>query len=182
MSNLEFKEFIDIAKVRQSCRNFDPERIVDEEVLDSLVDAMILSPSACNAQPYFYHIVTGDKAKKVRDTLTGMGMNSFVKNVNAFAVVTEENYNLTAKIGSSMKNQDFKSIDIGISVAYFTAEATTLGLGTCIMGWFDEDELKKIVDTKSRIRLVIAIGYPSDDDFIREKKRKTHTAISKFIK
>ena len=166
---MDFVEFKQLAKVRQSCRDYDPDKTVDESLLESCVDSMILSPSACNAQPYFYYIVTGEKAKKVRNALTSFGMNSFVKNVNAFAVVTEENYNLSAKIGSSMKNQDFKSIDIGISAAYFTAEATTLGLGTCIMGWFDEDQIQKIVDTKNRIRLVIAIGYPKDSN-IREKK------------
>ena len=107
-------------------------------------------------------------------------MNSFAKDVNAFAIVTEENYNLTAKIGSSVKDQDYKSIDIGISAAYFTAEATTLGLSTCIMGWFDEDKLKKYLGTRSRIRLVIAIGYAKDDK-LREKKRKTSDALYKII-
>lgn len=107
-------------------------------------------------------------------------MNSFAKDVNAFAIVTEENYNLTAKIGSSVKDQDYKSIDIGISAAYFTAEATTLGLSTCIMGWFDEDKLKKYLGTRSRIRLVIAIGYAKDDK-IRDKKRKSSDAIYKII-
>lgn len=179
---MDFIDFKQLAKKRQSCRDYDPDKTVDEDLLASCVDTMILSPSACNAQPYFYYIVTGEKAKKMRNAMTSFGMNSFVKNVNAFAVITEENYNLTAKIGSSMKDQDFKSIDIGISAAYFTAEATSLGLGTCIMGWFDEDQVKNIVETKSRVRLVIAIGYPKDENLIREKKRKTHQAITKFVK
>ena len=141
---------------------------------------MKLSPSACNAQPYFYYIVKGDEAKYVRDLLQLGKMNSFAKDVNAFAVVTEENYNLSAKLGSSVKNQDYKSIDIGISAAYFTAQATSLGLSTCIMGWFDEEKLQKYLGTKSRIRLVIAIGYAKDDT-IREKKRKSSDAIYKIV-
>ena len=107
-------------------------------------------------------------------------MNSFTKDVSAFAIVTEENYNLSAKIGSSIKNQDYKSIDIGISAAYFTAEATSLGLSTCIIGWFDEEKLQKFLKTKSRIRLVIAIGYAKDDN-LREKKRKSSDAIYKIV-
>ena len=141
---------------------------------------MKLSPSACNAQPYFYYIVSGDEVKNVRDLLQLGKMNSFAKDVNAFAIVTEENYNLSAKIGSSVKDQDYKSIDIGISAAYFTAQATSLGLSTCIMGWFDEEKLQKYLGTKSRIRLVIAIGYAKDDT-IREKKRKSSDAIYKIV-
>jgi len=176
---MEFNEFIELAKVRQSVRDYDPDRKVEREKIISCLETMKLSPSACNAQPYFYHIVEGDKAKSLSKYLTLGAMNSFAKDVGTFAVVTEENYNLTAKIGSSVKDQDFKSVDIGISVAYFTAQATTLGLSTCIMGWFDEDKVKDLLGIKSRIRLVIAIGYAKSEK-IREKKRKTSDAIFKI--
>lgn len=177
---MEFKEFLDIAKVRQSCRSYDPDREVEVEKLEACLESMKLSPSACNAQPYFYYIVHGHEAKNIKDLLQLGVMNSFAKDVNAFAIVTEENYNLSAKIGSSVKGQDYKSVDIGISAAYFTAEATTLGLSTCIMGWFDEEKIQKYLGTKSRIRLVIAIGYAKDDK-IRDKKRKSSDAIYKII-
>lgn len=177
---MEFNQFLDLAKVRESCRDYDPEREVEVEKLEACLESMKLSPSACNAQPYFYYIVHGDDAKNISKYFQVGTMNSFVKDVNAFAIVTEENYNLSAKIGSSIKNQDYKSIDIGISAAYFTAEATSLGLSTCIIGWFDEEKLQKYLKTKSRIRLVIAIGYAKDDK-LREKKRKSSDAIYKII-
>ena len=177
---MEFNQFLDLAKVRESCRDYDPEREVEIEKLEACLESMKLSPSACNAQPYFYYIVHGDDAKNISKYFQVGTMNSFVKDVNAFAIVTEENYNLSAKIGSSIKNQDYKSIDIGISAAYFTAEATSLGLSTCIIGWFDEEKLQKYLKTKSRIRLVIAIGYAKDDN-LREKKRKSSDAIYKIV-
>lgn len=177
---MEFNQFLDLAKVRESCRDYDPEREVEVEKLEACLESMKLSPSACNAQPYFYYIVHGDDAKNISKYFQVGTMNSFVKDVNAFAIVTEENYNLSAKIGSSIKNQDYKSIDIGISAAYFTAEATSLGLSTCIIGWFDEEKLQKYLKTKSRIRLVIAIGYAKDDN-LREKKRKSSDAIYKVV-
>lgn len=177
---MDFNEFLDLAKVRQSCRNFDPDREVEIEKLEACLESMKLSPSACNAQPYYYYIVHGEDAKNISKYFQVGTMNSFVKDVNAFAIVTEENYNLSAKIGSSIKNQDYKSIDIGISAAYFTAEATSLGLSTCIIGWFDEEKLQKFLKTKSRIRLVIAIGYAKDDN-LREKKRKSSDALYKIV-
>ncbi|MGF0095148.1 nitroreductase family protein [Peptoniphilus sp. SGI.035] len=177
---MEFTDFKELAKIRQSCRDYDPDRKVEIEKLQTCLDTIKLAPSACNAQPYYYYIVHGDNAKIISKYLQLGKMNSFTKDVNAFAIVTEENYNLTAKIGSKVKNQDFKSVDIGISTAYFTAEATTLGLSTCIIGWFDEEKIQKFLNTKSRIRLVIAIGYAKNEE-IREKKRKTSEALYKII-
>lgn len=177
---MEFNQFLDLAKIRESCREYDPEREVEIEKLEACLESMKLSPSACNAQPYFYYVVQGEDAKNISKYFQVGTMNSFVKDVNAFAIVTEENYNLSAKIGSSIKNQDYKSIDIGISAAYFTAEATSLGLSTCIIGWFDEERLQKFLKTKSRIRLAIAIGYAKDDN-LREKKRKSSDAIYKIV-
>ncbi|MDU7302185.1 MAG: nitroreductase family protein [Peptoniphilus lacydonensis] len=177
---MEFNEFIEIAKARQSCRNYDKDKVVEVEKLKSCLEAMKLSPSACNAQPYYYYIVSGDDAKYISKYFQKGKMNSFTDNVNAFAIVTEENYNLSAKIGSKVKDQDYKSIDIGISAAYFTAQATTLGLSTCCIGWFDEEKLQKFLKTKNRIRLAIAIGYPKNDE-LREKKRKTADALYTII-
>ncbi|WP_245149830.1 nitroreductase family protein [Peptoniphilus vaginalis] len=54
---MEFKDFIDLAKVRQSCRSYDPDREVEVEKLEACLESMKLAPSACNAQPYFYYLV-----------------------------------------------------------------------------------------------------------------------------
>lgn len=177
---MEFKDFKELAKIRQSCRDYDPDREVELEKIQACLDAMKLAPSACNAQPYYYYIVRGHDAKSIANYFQLGAMNSFAKDVSAFAIVTEENYNLTAKIGSSLKDQDYRSIDIGISAAYFTAEATSLGLSTCIIGWFDEEKLQKFLKTKNRIRLAIALGYAKNDG-LREKKRKTSDALYKII-
>lgn len=177
---MDFNEFKELAKKRESCRDYDPDREVEIEKIEACLETMKLAPSACNAQPYYYYLVRGDDAKNISKYFQLGKMNSFTKDVSTFAIVTEENYNLSAKIGSSVKNQDYKSIDIGISAAYFTAEATSLGLSTCIIGWFDEEKLQKFLKTKSKIRLVIAMGYAKNDD-LREKKRKTSDALYKII-
>lgn len=170
-------DFLELARKRQSCRNFDPKKAVDKDLIEKCLDAMILSPSACNAQPYFYHVLEGDLAKKVSG-LTG-SFNTFAKNAPVIIVLEEENYNLTAKVGSTIKNQDYKSIDMGISVSYLTLEATSLGLSTCILGWFNENEIKRLLKIKNKIRLVIALGYAANGE-IKEKKRKSKSAIYKI--
>ena len=57
--------FTEIAQNRQSCRNFDNTKCVEQEKLDAILNAARLSPSACNGQPYHITVCTGDAAQKV---------------------------------------------------------------------------------------------------------------------
>jgi len=158
---------------RQSCRNYDRARPVSREALLSCLEAARLAPSACNAQPYHFTVVQGEAADQVGALTRSMGMNGFTKDVSSFIVISEAAYNRTAAAGAKLKDQDYRSVDIGITTAYLTARATELGLDSCILGWFDEKKLCDLLDIKDRIRLVIALGYAKDGDPIRAKKRKS---------
>jgi nitroreductase len=81
-------------------------------------------------------------------------------------------YVKSAALGAKLKKNDYRSIDIGIAAAYLTAEATAQGLGSCILGWLDDDKLRKICGLEFPVRLVITLGYPREDDKLRSKKRK----------
>ena len=81
-------------------------------------------------------------------------------------------YVKSAALGAKLKKNDYRSIDIGIAAAYLTAEATAQGLGTCILGWLDDEKLRNICGLEFPARLVITLGYPKEDDKLRSKKRK----------
>ena len=102
----------------------------------------------------------------------GMGMNKFAADAPIMLVISEEAYVKTAALGSKLKGIDYRSIDIGILAAYITAEATTQGLGTCILGWLDDGKIRKICELERQVHLVITLGYAADDDTLRTKKRK----------
>ena len=87
-------------------------------------------------------------------------------------VVSEAPYVKSAALGAKLKNNDYRSIDIGIAAAYLTAEATAQGLSTCILGWLDDEKIRKICDLTAPVRLVITLGYSKADDKLRAKKRK----------
>lgn len=163
--------FMEIAKTRQSCRAYDEARVVEREKLDAILEAARLSPSACNGQPYHFTVCKGDAAKEVAKATQGMGMNKFASQAPVLIVVSERPYVKSAAMGAKVKNNDYRSIDIGIATAYLTAEAAAQGLGTCILGWFDDDKIRKICNLEYPPRLVITVGYPKDDA-IRPKKRK----------
>lgn len=164
--------FYEIAKTRQSCRSYDPERTVEEEKLSAILESARLSPSACNGQPYHFTLCCGENAKAVAKATMSMGMNKFAADAPVMLVISEKPYVKSAALGAKIKNNDYRSIDIGIAAAYITAEAAAQGLGTCILGWFEDDDIRKICNLDGTVRLVITIGYPKADDKLRTKKRK----------
>ena len=164
--------FTEIAQNRQSCRKYDSTKAVEQEKIDAILNAARLSPSACNGQPYHVTVCTGDTAAAVAKATQGMGMNKFVSDAPVQLVISEKPYCRTAAVGSKLKHNDYRSIDIGIVAAYITAEAAAQGLGSCILGWLDSDKIKSICDLDGDIRLVICIGYAAPDDKLRAKKRK----------
>ena len=164
--------FYEIAQNRQSCRSYDAAKPVEEEKITAILESARLSPSACNGQPYHFSICRGENAKAVAKATMGMGMNKFAADAPILLIISEKPYVKSAAVGAKIKNNDYRSIDIGIAAAYITAEAAAQGLGTCILGWFDDDAIRKICNLDGAVRLVITIGYAREDDKLRPKKRK----------
>ena len=164
--------FTEIAKNRQSCRKYNPEREVEESKIDAILESARLAPSACNGQPYHLTVCTGDTAKAAAKATMGLGMNKFAADAPVLIVISEEDYVASAAFGARVKGNDYRSIDIGILAAYITAEAAAQGLGSCILGWLDDEKLRQICNISHPVRLVITIGYAAEDDKLRDKKRK----------
>ena len=168
-------DFLEIAKARQSCRSYEEGREVEQEKLDAILEAVRLSPSACNGQPYHLTVCRGETAKQVAAATQGMGMNKFASQAPVLIVISEMPYVKTAALGAKLKGNDYRSIDIGIAAAYLTAEAAAQGLGSCILGWLDDEKLRRICGLEYPVRLVITLGYPKDNH--REKKRKARAEL-----
>ena len=174
--------FREIAEQRQSCRAYASKKMVEKEKLDAILEVARLSPSACNGQPYHITVCTGEIAKKVAKATQGMGINKFAPEAPVLLVISEKPYVKTAALGAKMKKNDYRSMDIGILSAYITAEATAQGLGSCILGWLDEDKIREIcTNIDGTVRLVITLGYAKDDEKLRLKKRKDMDELVSYI-
>lgn len=173
--------FTEIANNRQSCRSYDAERGVEQEKLDAILESARLAPSACNGQPYLMTVCRGESARAVAKATQGMGMNKFASDAPVLIVISEKPYVASAALGAKVKGNDYRSIDIGILAAYITAEAAAQGLGSCILGWFDDAKLREICHLDAPARLVITLGYAKEGDKLREKKRKDMAEIVKVI-
>lgn len=173
--------FTEIAENRQSCRSYNPEREVEEEKLLRIIESARLAPSACNGQPYRITVCKNEAAKLVSKAVGGMGMNKFAKDAPIMIVISEEPYVASAALGAKIKKNDYRSIDIGIVSAYITAEAAAQGLGSCILGWLDDKKIREICSLDGTVRLVITIGYPKENEKLREKKRKNMDELVGYL-
>lgn len=176
-------DFNQLITLRQSCRNYNGQKVPEDKFCEVLKSAT-LSPSACNSQPWKYYVVTNDKAvEQMREFVKIGGRNKFADNCPAFSAVVEQKAKLLPG-ASDLDQQKFAQMDIGISVAHYCLSATSLGLSTCIMGCFDENKIKELLNIPKdlTVRLVIATGYAAEDDKIRTKTRKPLTETVEFIK
>lgn len=169
----------ELIQKRQSDRKYEL-RPVSREMVMKCLEAARLAPSACNSQPWKF-VVVDDVAllPQMGAAAAGMGMNGFAREVPVIVAVVLEKMNLTARIGSVIKDKEYSLLDVGIAVEHFCLQAAELGLGTCIMGWFDEKKVKKLLGIKGkRVPLLISLGYPAGET--RKKARKSLEEMSSW--
>lgn len=159
---------------RQSERKYK-ENPVEQEKLDRVLEAARMAPSACNAQPWKFVVATDKEVlSQLADAASAklLGMNTFVGQAPVMIVVVREKPNLSSRIGGTIKSKDYSHIDIGIAVENICLQALAEGLGTCIIGWFDEEKVRSIlgIPSSKRVELIITLGYAAGE--YRQKKRK----------
>ena len=175
-------DFIKLLNQRQSCRSFSDKKVEDEKII-ACINAASLAPSACNTQPYHFYIAhTPESVAAVAEFAKFENLNQWVDTADAFVVITQEHADIPARI-HQVTLKDFRQYDIGLAIENFCLEATELGIGTCILGAFNEEKLKEKLRITSckKIALLIALGYPENNE-IRTKKRKPLEDVITYLK
>ena len=174
-----FENFSKLVNDRQSCRDFN-DKPLEKETIDKIIELSMLAPSACNSQPWKMYVVTEpEKLKQVARTLQDMMMNKFTNKAKAFIVLSE--LQATLKLGSSLKfdRNHFVKYDIGQICAYITLAAESLGVGSCIIGWINEKNLKVAISMPEdeSCSIVIALGYTDTPKRKKVRKEKDKTVV-----
>ncbi|HKJ64923.1 MAG TPA: nitroreductase family protein [Desulfopila sp.] len=176
-------DFAELIHERRSVRAYR-QKEVEQEKIAALIEAVRLSPSASNSQPWKLIIVDDPKTKDEVAWATFsrlVSFNKFVPQAPVLAVITVERPKIVTQIGGRLKDRQFPLIDIGIAASHLCLQATDLGLGTCMIGWFDETRIRNVLGIPHSVRLglVVTIGYSAEKD-IRRKVRKKKEAMSSF--
>ena len=128
-------DFLELAKERYSVRKMTPEKIKQED-LDKILEAARLSPTAKNLQRERLLVVnTEDGIEKLKQcTACDFGASTIV--IISYEKDDEQN--------ESEEARKYGLIDTGIVVTHMCLEATSLGLGTTMVGLFDRELIKKL--------------------------------------
>lgn len=177
-------KLLDLIKIRQSVRKYSGES-VRKDKLDRCLEAARLAPSASNSQPWTFLVVEDPVLKNKVARLTFdkiISFNKFVVEAPVLVVFIIEKPKLITRAGGFIKKIEYPKIDIGIAAAHFCLQAAEEGLGTCMLGWFREKPIKKILNVppSKKIGLIITAGYATEDYRIREKSRKNFDQVVRY--
>lgn len=181
----KIERIIEAARLAPSACNAQPWHFVvvnEAELIDESIDA-ISNPAEGETQPVHFVIVDEPELKnKVADAASArlLGMNHFTKQAPIHILLVEEKVNLSSGIGGVIKDKHFAYVDIGIAASHICLAAEAEGLGSCILGWFNESKIKKLLNIpdSKRVILDILIGYPAQE--LRPKKRKSTDEIVSY--
>ena len=169
---------------RQSVRSYQSLPI-PREAMDRCLEAARLAPSANNGQPWEFVVVADDtkKARLVKAARFGiLKENPFASQAPVIVAVTESPGHRPTRWGGYLLGQNFPLMDLGMAVENFCLQAAAEGLGTCIIGLFVARDIRKALrlPRTHRIRLLITIGWPTDEK-VRLKKRRPIEQMSRYI-
>lgn len=170
-------ETFECIKTRRSCRRFTEES-VSHEVLEEIVSAAAYAPSWKNTQITRY-IVVENKEQLERialDCVLGFEYNTkTIRRSAALVVVTMvKNRSGFERDGSysTSKGDHWEMFDAGIAAQTFCLAAHEKGLGTVILGVFDEEKLSEVITIPEgqQIAALIAIGHPAEQPEAPKRK------------
>jgi len=155
---------MDAIRKRKSVRSFKDKAVEDDKLMDVL-EAARLAPSASNRQEWRFVVVTD---KKKREALAHAALNqAFVGEAPVVIACCAETDGHLMACG-----EPCYPIDVAIAIDHMTLVAAELGLGTCWIGAFRQDEVKKILNIPDNIKVVelLPIGYPADPSPVQKKR------------
>lgn len=176
-------DFNKLVYKRESVRKYTDQKI-DRDDLELCVRAGQLAPSACNSQPWTFVIVDDESlVQQVAQATFNpvIKFNKFTPGAVAFVVVVMEKTNISSWAGSITSNLEYNFIDLGIATQSLCLQAADIGVGTCMLGYFDQKKIKKLLDIEKgkRVGLVVAMGYSQHEDS-RQKQRKAFDETCKY--
>lgn len=181
---MDKNSFLRLVQERQSVRKY-LNKPVEPEKVQRCLEAARLAPSASNSQPWKFVVVDDPllQQKVAKETYGPLSsFNTFVSQAPVIVAIVIEKMRTITQIGAFLKDREFPLIDIGIAAEHFCLQAAEEGLGTCMLGWFNEDPIKELIKIpkNKRIGLLITLGYFPEGYPVRKKIRKTIEEMTAF--
>jgi len=154
----------DAIRERRSVRSYKPEKIPEGD-LTAILQAARLAPSARNRQSWKFVITRDEKLREELAYAAREQMFIFEAPVVIAAVALDPEYVMGCEVPAY-------AVDLAIAVDHMTLQAVELGLGTCWIGAFSQDQVKKVLKIPDRYKVValLPVGYPSTSPGPKNRK------------
>jgi len=151
---------------RKSVRSYQKKPVEKEKIIEVL-EAARIAPSAANRQEWRFVVVT-DELKREKLSMAASGQRFVGEAPCVIACCADTDFH-KMKCGELCY-----TIDVAIAIDHMTLRAVELGLGTCWIGSFYEDEIKSVLNIPEDIKVVelLVLGYPKDDTVVTKKRHK----------
>lgn len=133
-----------------------------EEIIGELIEAVRLTPSCFNKQPWNYLFVTSDEGRRKAGQIFTGGNTSWAPRAPLIVV----GYSRPEDDCQLEDGREYHQFDLGMSVMNLMLAATERGLVARPMAGFDVDKARELLNIPAGYQpmIAIAIGYPSDDE------------------
>jgi len=161
-------DFYEVIKSRRSVRKFDPNKTIPQEVLERVLEAGRIAPSASNRQPWRFLVVKSPKARK---QLCQSYKQEWLKDAPLILVVIGNKEESYIRSGD---NHNSIEVDLTIAMDHMILAAANEEVGTCWIIAYDPDKLKEFLHLKDNeyVSCITPLGYPPDDYKKREMPAK----------
>ncbi|MFO7964155.1 MAG: nitroreductase family protein [Desulfobacterales bacterium] len=173
-------DFMEVVKGRRSIRVYQ-EKVVPEAALNQILESVKWSPSWANTQCWeIVAVKDGALKEKLKETIApkNPATNAITDAPVVLAVCGKLNSSGFYKDQVTTKFGDWFMFDLGIATQSICLTAHQLGLGTVIVGLFDQDKAKAALNVPQGYELVVLIplGYPAKDSPAPKRRE-----ISEFL-
>lgn len=177
-------ELFEALRARESCRAY-MDKPLEKEKIEKLLEIACLAPSAGNGQPWRFVAVTDPAILKPLAEMTRTpNINQWVDQAPCVIALWEEtSQKMVDRYGEQYLNNHWPVVDSGLCALQLCLAATGMGIGSCILGYFPQEEAKQLLNIPDhgRLRLLITLGYPKEENAPREKKRLGLDRVARFL-
>ena len=149
-------DFLELAKKRYSCKKYQPDKAVEKEKLDRILEAGQVAPTAKNSQPHHVYVMQSEKALKIVDGLTPCRYGA-----PTVLVVT---YNSDEQFVYPGEKYTSGEEDASIVTTHMMLMATSLGIDSCWLNFFDPDKAAEALNLpkNEKVVLMMDLGYAAE--------------------
>lgn len=168
-------EYYELIRARESIRSYDPEKPVEREVLNRILEAGRLAPSACNLQPWKFIVIS---SPDMLDKIRGIYSRGWFQDAPHILIIVGQKDMAWVR---SYDNYNSIETDVAIAMTHIILAAENEGVGTCWIEAYDPAKLRQVLGLAENqvVFGITPLGYPVQD--FKKKSEKSRKPLEEVV-